>query len=504
VELPEQRWRISVGIGDPNGSWLRASLIAQEGNVTGAAERIEGLLVEPLGEVSARFDPAGLVVIDLPPDGLGPLAADVAWVEGTLGPEGAPVAQVGSLWFTAAVLFGEAAPGELPGGRYGALVPAPPEVTAPPVVADTGDPAVVDLAGGVASVRWAGPPPTEVGGVAVAAATDLITVVPVAEGVNDAPQVRVDLATGEVTAGLGPVLGPAGGDGAVVPPAVDPSGFLLDQPGPGGITAPGATLSVDVLGLAGALGQPTPSDGVGAVAVTRVLDLADGTTVVAPGVVGDQVWFGAGAIPEPTTMAAGAAAGTAAPMPTADGDDGPPLWLLVAAAGAGLLAVGVAVTIAAARRRRRDHKGVPASARPDNVPAATGPAATGPAATGPATTGAVPAGTPPPVQHPPVPAPPGVPDAPPVASGSDTPPGTFGWSYGSATSQPDSGDTTADAPGDPGDPGDAADTRDTGSARPDTRPTPGPRSGDEGGLSALDDDLDDLTRRLRNLGDGGS
>jgi hypothetical protein len=483
VDLPPERWRISVGVGDPNGSWLRASLVAQDGNVTGTVERIEGLLVEPLGEVDARFDPAGLVVVDLPAEGAGPLAADVAWIEGALGPEGAPLAQVTSPWFTAAVLFGEGAPGVLPGGRYGALVPAPQDTTAPPVVADTGDPAVVELAGGIASVRWAGPPPTEVGGVAVTGASDLLTVVPVAEAVNDAPQVRVDLATGEVTAAPGSVLGPVGGAGAVAPPLVDPTGFLLAQPGPDGINAPGATLSVDVLGLTAALGQPTPADGVGALAVTRVLELADGTTVVAPGVIGDQVWFGAGGIPEPTTMAPVDPGVTTAPGANA-GDDGPPLWLLAAAAGAGLLAVGVSLAIAAVRRRRHDHRGVPGSVPPDGVPAATAPLTAGVDHEPPPPPGPPPG--PPPVEHPQPPVPAEVPDTAEVAPGSDAPAASDGWSYGSAPSQPNSGDPTTGPPGDGG----------------DTPEAPEPGSG--AALSALDDDLDDLTRRLRNLGDGGS
>lgn len=474
---PSGRWRVSVGVGDPAGSWQRVSMVWDGTSATGVAEQIEGLAVAELGVVTATVDPSGSVVVGVPVGVLDAGGAGLVWAEAILGEDTEPTLVVRAPWFPRAVLAGEGAPGLLQGSTLGVPVPAEPggaAGTSAPSVVDTGVPSVLEFVDGVLRVDPGAAPASG----DVVSVVDLVTLVGTPGTLElppSGPQVRLDLLGGTASLGVGSVLGPLAppvGDDVVVGPSaawLRPSSDGASPPAPLEVVVPGAFAEV---------GQPDPGDGL-AVSVTRVLTLADGSQVVAPGVVGDDTWLGVVADVGPVSTA---------PAQVADTEDaGAPVVPIIVGVGLGVVAVAAAMAIAGARHRRR-HPGPddewlpPAAATVAASPPATlaGPQpATGPPVVAPADRpGAPPPATPPlaerptrraPAERPTRPAPPRRPPVPPPTGTPGEPP-------------------LAERP-----------------TRPTAPPGPTPPASPAmpGGVEALDDDLDELAERLRRLDDGG-
>lgn len=474
---PSGRWRVSVGVGDPAGSWQRVSMVWDGTSATGVAEQIEGLAVAELGVVTATVDPSGSVVVGVPVGVLDAGGAGLVWAEAILGEDTEPTLVVRAPWFPRAVLAGEGAPGLLQGSTLGVPVPAEPggaAGTSAPSVVDTGVPSVLEFVDGVLRVDPGAAPASG----DVVSVVDLVTLVGTPGTLElppSGPQVRLDLLGGTASLGVGSVLGPLAppvGDDVVVGPSaawLRPSSEEASPPAPLEVVVPGAFAEV---------GQPDPGDGL-AVSVTRVLTLADGSQVVAPGVVGDDTWLGVVADVGPVSTA---------PAQVADTEDaGAPVVPIIVGVVLGVVAVAAAMAIAGARHRRR-HPGPddewlpPAAATVAASPPATlaGPQpATGPPVVAPADRpGAPPPATPPlaerptrraPAERPTRPAPPRRPPVPPPTGTPGEPP-------------------LAERP-----------------TRPTAPPGPTPPASPAmpGGVEALDDDLDELAERLRRLDDGG-
>lgn len=471
---PGGRWRVSVGIGDPAGVWQRLTMVWDGSASTGIAEEIDGLAVTALGPVTSSVDPAGSVVLGVPAGVLDAAGGGVVWAESVLGEDTDPTLLVRTPWFPRAVLTGEGSPGLLQGSTLGVPVPATPGGAAPnsaPAVIDTGVPTVLELAGGVLTID-SGAGPAELGGGPVRSVVDLVTLVGSAGGADTAPngpQVRIDLLGGSVELGVGTVLGPlapAVGDDRTVPPSDE----WLQQSDVAGAT--GTTpLEVDVAGAFAAVGQQDPGSSL-AVTVTRVVTGADGSVVAAPGVMATADWMTSGLGAGPVRNATATAGSTA----DAGASEGAPLGPIAIGLLVGAVLVGGAMAISG-RRHRRSHPG------PEDVPLASttqddhgapvpdwdeeftggdlgfvpGSQAASGVATQPTPSSAPPAGGP---------------------AGSSAGPSTE-WA---APSPSPSADAPATGP----------------EASPESSPTPDTVR--PSGIPALDDELDDLSERLRRLG----
>lgn len=455
---PPGRWRVSVVVGDPSGSTQRLSMVWDGSAATGVAEQVEGLAVEELGPLTASVNPAGSVVVGVPAGVLDAAGDGLVWAEVVLGADLDPTLVVRSPLYPRAVLAGVGAPGLLQGSTLGQRAPADPGAASPgplaPVV-DTGVPSVVELGGGVLRVDR-GAAPADAPGGGQGSVVDLVTLVGTPGGTDappSGPQVRIDLLGGSVELGLGSVLGPLGpavGDGSIVGPAAS----WLRQPADGGAAPATGPVEVDVAGAFAALGEADPGEAL-AVSVTRVVTGADGSVVVTPGVIADRSWLDPG----------GDAAVTApAPEPGDAGEGtGAPVVAIVVGTAFGVVAVGAAMVLAGWHHRRR-HPGPEDDWLP---PSAAAEAA---AAGAPRSLGAPPAPPPPP---------PSAPPPPPVArlAGGAAPP-------------------SAPPP----------------SAVPPPAAAPPPVAGAAGapgvagtgeGADDLDEDIEQLTERLRRLRDEG-
>jgi len=385
--LPAGAWRVSLLVGDPDGSQVRTSLRASNGTTSGRIESGDptgGGAWTTISETEAVFDPSGFVVLTLDtalfvaeePDA--PVLAWVEVVSGTSDPVVTP-------WFTWADIEGAGEPGLVPSGRFGSLAPAvgTEGAAGPPTVVDLGaGPEVgmtrtVDAAGGISSsilVRGGGLGPMEVDGVAVVDVVDLVRIAP--DYVDDAiltPYVELNRTTGDVRLV----------DGRQWPP-VDATGdatWLLATDVPDALGRPVTVL--DLSGVLTAVGASTARDAVG-LGVTRTWSLADGRKVVADGVMGDVTWLDTAVnlVSPVQTIAPATIAPTPAPEPA---DEGSLDWILGILAAV-LLLTGLSLVLAGRRRRAAgsDEVRIPPHvegqvAMPsDDVPVAAEPAA-GPA-----------------------------------------------------------------------------------------------------------------------------
>jgi hypothetical protein len=346
-QSPEDRWRVSVGIGDPNGIWVRSTMEWDGTVASGSAVRLDGALATDLGPVAVNVQTAGLVVIDLPEAVDDGSLADTMWVEGVLGPDSAPDATMRSDWFPRSAVFGQGAPGQVTGGRFGTVLgDAPAAVgTGPdPVVADTGVPSVVRVTDDLAIVEL-GTPPTDVTGQPVAEVVDVVTFSTDPVGPPTGPQVRVNRTTGLVDLTVGNLGGPVSlSDFGAPVVAADPSWLPSGSSGPAdGSAPPQDSLTVDLAAAFSQVGLAPPGDAL-AVSVTRVVSAADGTQVVSAGMAADRTWLDQGVAVAPVI--------TVAPIAEAEGESGP--WaLIVAGVVVGLVAVGGSMALASAMARRR-------------------------------------------------------------------------------------------------------------------------------------------------------
>lgn len=489
---PSGRWRVSIGVGDPAGSWQRVSMVWDGTSATGIAEQIEGLAVAELGVVTATVDPSGSVVVGVPVGVLDAGGAGLVWAESVLGEDTEPTLVVRTPWFPRAVLAGEGAPGLLQGSTLGVPVPAEPggaAGTSAPSVVDTGVPSVLEFVDGVLRVD-PGAAPTSGD---VASVVDLVTLVGTPGSLElppSGPQVRLDLLGGTAALGVGSVLGPLAppvGDESVVGPS--PTWLRSTSDG----TAPLAPLEVEVAGAFAEVGQPDPGDGL-AVSVTRVLTLADGSQVVAPGVVGDDTWLGVAVDTGPVATA---------PVEVAEVEDaGAPVVPIIVGVVLGVVAVAAAMVIAGARHRRRhpgpDDDWLPpaaaTAAAPQTVPPPTPPTAPTPS-------------TPPIPPTPPTPSTRAAPPAPavpppatePLARRPVPPPQAQRPPAGPPPATSDEG-PLAERPTRPAAPPVESPVEPPPDAgEPPSSPGPAMPSGAE----ALDEDLDALAERLRRLDDEG-
>lgn len=347
-EAPEGRWRVSVGVGDPTGVWVRSSMQWNGSEASGEAFRLDGLVADDLGSVAVNVQTGGLVVIDLPDAVFDGSLADALWVEAVLGDDAAPEAAVRSDWFPRSAVFGEGAPGLVTGGRFGTVLgadSAPVGTGADPVVVDAGAPAVVQVSGDSAVVEL-GAPPVDVAGQAVAEVVDVVTFTTDPITLSGGARMRVNLTTGAVDLTTGDLGGPVSlsDDGAPVVQA-DPSWLPSGAPGPVDPLAPAsASLSVDLTAAFDLLGLGAPGESL-AVSVTRVVSAADGTQVVAAGMAADRSWLVQGSSLPVLT----------APPDTAEesGGDSDVVGLIAVGVVVGLMVVAGSMALASALARRR-------------------------------------------------------------------------------------------------------------------------------------------------------
>lgn len=474
---PAGRWRVSVGVGDPAGEWVRTSMLWDGTAAAGEAVRLDGVLSTDLGAVDAAVAADGTVTIGLPDEVTGGSAGDVLWVEAVVGDDSDPASSTRSAWYSRGALFGDGAPGLVPGGIYGNVVgesalPIGLDATDPAVV-EAGVPSVAELAGTRLSVE-VGSPPATVAGDAVADVVDVITLADGTLPFDASPQVAVNLTAGSVELQL------VQADGEVTEPS-DGSWLEVGLTGPVDPSAVAPAIAIDIDAAYAALGLDPPGDGL-AVSVSRLVRTADGTEVVATGVAARRAWFDqlAAAPLLPTTAPPVAAA-------PVEASGGP--WVPIAVGVVvGVVAVAAAMALAQARARRRATRPVPAGPMWEPAPAvATAPPA------------------PPVWEQSPVPVP------------ADDPGGEPAW--GSAAAVGDAGDAGGrqgageDAP--PSPPGDggpaAADPYDYGVAGRGADGGGGPPAASvaapdapapaDQALGAIDDDLAELARRLRRLDD---
>jgi hypothetical protein len=448
-QLPAGRWRVSVGVGNPNGVTVRTSLLWDGNDSVGVVERLDGLLVEDLGSVDVSVQ-ASLVVIGLPDEVFGGALGDVLWVEAVLGEDSAPEATVRSDWYSRSSVFGEGAPGLVTGGSIGSVVGPDREAVgtgAEPVVVDTGAPATVQVTGDVAVVELAAPP-ASVAGRTVAEVVDVVTFSADPIVGTTGPQVRVNRTTGTVDLAAGTLGGPVSlnDDASVV--TADPSWLPSGSPDPDDPANPAAgTLTVDLPGAFDQLGLSLPGDSL-AVTITRVVTGIDGTQVLAAGMAADRSWLDQGAPVAPVTSLVEV-------TPAGTNDDSGLTPLILAGVVLGVVAVAGSIALSLARSRRKRAN------RPSDEAAAVS---------------------------------------------SD-----FGWTYDSTSSPasppsaPETGPT--DEPAHPGSDDvldhesatEAGTDAAAGGSRPDPAPVP-PADAGSAPLAALDDELEALERRLRRLG----
>lgn len=353
-ELPGGRWRVSVGLGDPDGVWKRLSMEWDGTASFGSAVEIDGLDIRPIGVLDAAVDTAGSVTFLLPiatedADVLSGVGG-VVWAESVLGPDAEPEVLVRTPWFPRASVLGDGAPRTVSGGSVGVLVGTNPPgvgtVVAPSRV-DTGAPSVVEGTPGSLSVD-VGTVPESVAGADVESAVDLLTfIVPSsADAPPSGPQVRIDLLGGTVDGtdgtALGPLAGPVSGSASI------PSDTSWIEVGPPVVAGGAGTLDIDVEAFFAASGRGDVPDDV-SVNVTRVVNVAGGGVIVAPGVAAAPDAFAGGPAASSTTVPPV----TEPPAEPTSTTTSPVVVAIGAGVLVGAIAILVAMLIADALARRR-------------------------------------------------------------------------------------------------------------------------------------------------------
>jgi hypothetical protein len=470
---PPGRWRVSVGVGDPAGEWVRTSMLWDGTAAVGEAVRLDGVLSSDLGAVDATVADDGTVTLGLPAAVVDGSAGDVMWAEAVLGDEGDPQSSTRSPWFSRSALFGDGVAGLVPGGIYGRVVGGPESPVGlgatDPAVVETGVPSVAEVSGNQLSVE-VGSPPTTVDGGAVAAVLDIITMADGTRPFDQSPQVVVNMTLGLVDLQLAQ---PAG----LPTLAGDGSWLVADLAGPVDPAASAPAIAVDINAAYAAFGLDPPGDDL-VVSVTRLVRTAEDAEVVAAGVAARRAWLDQLAVPPllPVPTVADAVAPVEPP--------GGPQVAIAIGVGIGVVAVAVAMVLAQARARRRPHPAVPSGAAPQTpAPLVWEPAPVAPPVDDPGGEPAwgVPAGG----------------DAggyPTTAGGAPHDPAGGPAPGGGAPVAAPGGDHTVAADG-------HADgvTGEVAGASAATPPAPA-----TGALGAIDDDLADLARRLRRLDDDAS
>ena len=339
IAAPTERWRISVGIGDPAGVWRRASMVWDGAQAQGELVQLNGLATVDQGALEASVDLSGLVTIGLPSDYLLPASGDVVWVEAALGPDDRPAASVRTPWFDRAALLGEGAPGLVPGGRNGVRLagspPQPATTSTGPV--DTGVPSVAEWVDGRVVIER-GVAPEQIEGAAISSIVDYVTIVSAESPGTSGAQVRLDLGSGEVGLTDGVLTGPLSASPVEPRTPLGASTAWLAQPG--------GLLSVGVTATFAQLGLPDPGSAV-VVSVTRKVVTATGEQVASGGVAAGQNWLSQRQAP--ATTGAVAAGGAATSSNAATGDPVPAILIGIAV---GVVAVGGSVLLADRRARR--------------------------------------------------------------------------------------------------------------------------------------------------------
>ena len=285
-------YRVGVVIGDPNGTRLRTWLISNgpENLPYGRVERFEAGSWAELGATPVRFE-NGLMVITVPiteaPAG-GAVWAEIVENDASTPSHTTP-------YFSRDALFGAADAGTVPSAVFGRVFGLD-GISAEPVELPTGGTLVA--VGDQIAVDYPDPPPSEVDGQEVTTAVDIVRIAPDYDGgAIIANFVRLDRTTGEVGLydGFSPVPIDKSGDRS----------WLVAAPAP----REAGALILDRAAIVTALGLPDDGAGI-ALGVSRELALEDGRLVTAEGVLATDAWLDlapASALPEvtTTTVAAG-------------------------------------------------------------------------------------------------------------------------------------------------------------------------------------------------------
>lgn len=366
---PAGLWRVSVGVGDPTGTWVQSQMRWDGGSSTGevalftpgdavpdeeTADPGPDVAPEVLGPTAVEVDAEGARVrITVPEAAQQGLTGDLLWVGAELEGTDGSVARDRSPWFSRSALAGQAAPGTVSGGSagFGVRRDAPPgSPDASDEVLDVGVPSVLEVVAGTLQIT-PGSAPDTVGGQTVVSVVDIVTLSTVAGFPDAAPQVVMDLTAGTV------VLAAGGFDTSQVAdpgePGVERTWLAEGLDGP--VIGPAPPVIVDMTGVLDASGvAPAPGDPsipVDSVAIRRVVTTDTEDVVNAVGVVAGRTWL-AGA-PGVTTTAPPAAAPVLDPL-AGDDDSSGVLMLVALGVLVGAVAVVVSVAVASVRARRRN------------------------------------------------------------------------------------------------------------------------------------------------------
>jgi hypothetical protein len=357
--LPSHAYRVSIVVGDPQGTRLRVSMIDNGvDGVTWQEERSTALpptgpppagtaatVAAPswedvaTGPTGASFSPTGSATISVPladaPDG-----PDV-WAEVETGTDGSQVSM--SPLFAKAALFAPTPPdAPLPSGSSGLL--AELDGTSSGQYVTLPDGPTLAIANHAIKVATTERPPSQLAGQPVTKVIDVLRIAPDYQKrgvVTD--YVAIDRTTGDVRLIDGMSLPPTDQTG-------DSSWLLtgLDPADPGAPT----TMQIDLAGVVRAL-HIDVSGTATAIGLRRQYVLADGTQIAAEGVLGTLGWFdptAAVGLDQPTPVDDGAPLGPVAGAPSSSSS----VWLYTLGAvfvGVALLALAIA---AVTERRRRD------------------------------------------------------------------------------------------------------------------------------------------------------
>lgn len=225
------QYQVGVVIGDPSGTRLRAWLISNGPDALpyGRVERFEAGTWTDLGATTVRFE-NGLMVVTVPiaeaPSG------GAVWVE--INENGDDEPSVTTPFFSRDALFGTADAGTIPSAIFGRLFG--PEGLEREVVAELPTGGVLVSVDDRVAVTYPDVPPAEVLGRPVTAAVDIVRVAPdFDDGAVITHFVRLDRTTGEVGLydGFSPIPIDRSGDRSWLidaPPAGEAGALVLDRP----------------------------------------------------------------------------------------------------------------------------------------------------------------------------------------------------------------------------------------------------------------------------------
>jgi hypothetical protein len=353
--FPSHAYRVSMLVGDPNGSRLRVSLIdAGNGTATWKEERFTSSASAPavgtaqpistptwtpvdMQSTGADFSPTGVAAITVPikdaPDGA------AAWAEVETGTDGTQVS-LSPIYSRAALFAPTPLTYPLPSSGFGLMSEADGTSTGSQVVLPVG--ATVAVSNHAIQMVTSERPPTELAGQHVDKVIDAVKIAPTYDlrgVVTD--YVSVDRTTGDVKLfdGLSMLPNDKSGDSSWLT-----AGLPAGDPG-----AP-TTIQIDLAKAEQALGIDLTGAASG-IGIRREYVLANGRRVVAEGVLGTLAWFDPNAlagISDSTATVDGAPLG-----PVADPETTSPWRALVAGVALALFLIALGVAIVVARRRRR-------------------------------------------------------------------------------------------------------------------------------------------------------